>query len=125
MVYILGMTVLGTVVRGEGLKHCKMSQRGHCHRSASVGKQARKAGRNSENVRRRCRMVWGTGECIWVASEALLLTFTHTACAASYQRIERLILCTEGGEFGKVGVVVNECNIVAPSTQTGYRRGAP
>src|ERR1700747_1622589 len=46
-----------------------MSQRGHCHQSASAGKQAGKAGRNSENARRVCRMVWGTGERIWVASK--------------------------------------------------------
>ena len=69
MSYILGLTVLGTVVREYGPETLQMSERGCCHRRA--GKRG-KAGRNSGNAQIVCVGVWGTGGTLLVLSGALL-----------------------------------------------------
>ena len=81
MGYILGLTVLGTVVREYGPETLQMSERGYSHRAReSAGKRA------GTPETRRCGYVgvWGTGGTLLVLSGALILTGTRPAGAAAY-----------------------------------------
>ena len=85
MVYILGLTVLGTVVRElRGLRHFKCP-------GGMLSLVRRKAQESGPELRKRADSryvgVWGTGGTLLVLSGALILTGTRPASAAAYQHI--------------------------------------